>query len=107
MLLLPQSNLVGWKQRYSCCEAILVAAAGGKEARPRAIGAERGCLDVLRAKPCIEQQLAIRKREIDVEFFGVGVGEQWNIVARIAEERGHVFTDFKSMGSNARGEASD
>lgn len=107
MLLLPLSNLVGWKQHYSRCEASLVAATGGIELRPRAIGAERGYLDVLGAKPCVEQQLAIRKREIDVEFFGVGVGEQWNIVARIAEEGGHVFTDFKSVGTNARGEASD
>ena len=55
MLLLPLSNLVGWKQRYSRCEASLVAPTGGIELRPRAIGAERGYLDVLGAKPCIEQ----------------------------------------------------
>lgn len=75
MLLLPLSNLVGRKQRYTRCESSLVASTGGKELRPRAIGAEGGYLDVLGAKPCTEQQFSIREREIDVEFFGVGVGE--------------------------------
>lgn len=84
--LLSLSNLVWRKQRYTRCESSLVASTGGKESWPGAIGAERGYLDVLGAKPCTEQQFAIREREIDVEFFGVGVGEQWNIVARIAEE---------------------
>lgn len=53
--LLSLSNLVWRKQRYTRCESSLVAAAGGIELRPRAIGAERGYLDVLGAKPCIEQ----------------------------------------------------